>query len=110
MVLMYLGSCLVPLLFLIYINDLPRAVKKSKASMFADDTSISHQSNNTSQLNEAINEDLKQVEKWLNGNKLLLNVMKTHSMLISTKPTHKDLESNNVSLKLKIRENELEVV
>ena len=42
------GSCLVPLLFLICINDLARAVNNSKVSMFADDTSLSHQSNNSS--------------------------------------------------------------
>ena len=42
-----------------------------------------------------INEDRNLVEKWLNGNKLSLNVLKSHSMLISTKPKHKTLESNN---------------
>ena len=36
--------------------------------------------------------------------------MKTHSMLISTKPKHKTLENQAGSLKLKIRDNELEVV
>ena len=33
-------SCLGPLLFLIYINDLPRAEKNSTTSMYADDTSL----------------------------------------------------------------------
>ena len=78
--------------------------------MFDDDTSLSYQTNNISQQNEAINEDLKLVENWLNGNKLSLDVMKTHSMLISTKAKHKALKNKNESLKLKIRDNELEVV
>ena len=78
--------------------------------MFADDRSFSYQSNNISQLNEVINEDPKRAEKWLNGNKLSLNILKTHSMLISTKPKHKTLERSNESLMLKIRENELESV
>ena len=30
-----------PLLFLLYINDLPNCLKKAQAWMFADDTSIS---------------------------------------------------------------------
>ena len=78
--------------------------------MFADDRSFSYQSNNISQLNEVNNEDPKRVEKWLNGNKLSLNILKTHSMLISTKPKHKTLERSSESLMLKIRENELESV
>ena len=80
------GSCLGPLLFLIYINDLPRALKISRMSMFADDTGLYHQSCDISLLNEAMNKDLTYVDNWLKGNKLSLNVMKTHSMLISTKP------------------------
>ena len=61
-------------------------------------------------LNEAINSDLKKLETWLNGNKLSLNVAKTHSMLISTKQKGSSLRSRNEALELKIRENELEVV
>ena len=96
------GSCLGPLLFLIYINDLPRALKISKMSMFADDTCLYHQSGDISLLNEAINEDLTHVDNWLKGNKLSLNVMKTHSMLISTNPKLEALKSKNEPLRLKI--------
>ena len=94
------GSCLGPLLLLIY---LPRAVKNSRMSMFADDSCLYHQSSNISLLTEAINEDLTHVDNWLKGNKLSLNVMKTHSMLISTKPKLKALKSKYESLRLKIQ-------
>ena len=80
------GSCLGPLLFLIYINDLPQAVQDSTVSMYADDTSLCYQSSDITQLNEAINGDLKQLDTWLQGNKLSLNVAKAYSMLVSTKP------------------------
>ena len=59
---------------------------------------------------EAINSDLTKLETWLQGNKLSLNVARTHSMLISTKQKHNSLKSQNESLELKIRDNELEVV
>ena len=104
------GSCLGPLLFLLHINDLPQAVQKTNVSMYADGTSLCHQSHDITQLNEAINNDLAHVEKWLRGNKLSLNVMKTHALLISTKPKHKSLKNQDESLKLKIQNNELDIV
>ena len=79
------GSCLGPLLFLIYINDLPLTVQRSSVTMYADGTSLCYQSRDLTQLNEAMNSHLKKLETWLQGNKLSLQVAKTHSMLISTK-------------------------
>ena len=104
------ASCLGPLLFLIYINDLQQAVQDSTMSMYPDDTSLSYQSHDLTRLNEAINSDVKKLDTWLQGNKLSLNVAKTHSMLISTKQKQNSLKSQNKDLELKIRDNDLEVV
>ena len=104
------GSCLGPLLFLIYINDLPQAVQNSTVSMYADDTSLCYQSSDIDELNEAINNDLKQLDIWLQGNKLSLNVAKTNSMLVATKQKHNILNSRNGDLDLKIRDNDLEII
>ena len=57
-----------------------------------------------------MNSDLRKLDTWLQGNKLSLNVAKTHAMLISTKQKHNILRSQNADLELKIRDNELEVV
>ena len=56
------GSCLGPLLFLIYIYDLASAVQSSTVSMYADDTSLCLKSKDISQLNEAINVDLERLD------------------------------------------------
>ncbi len=64
-----------PYPFFLYIND------------YVDDNSLCDQASNKTQLNEAINSDLEQLDTWLQGNKLSLNVAKTQSMLIKTKLT-----------------------
>ena len=78
--------------------------------MYADDTSICHQSRHITQLNKAINDDLTLIEKRLKGNKLSLDVMNTHAMLISMKSKNKVMRDKSESLKLKIRDSELEAV
>ena len=104
------GSCLCPLLFIIYINDLPQTVLDSIVSMYAADTSLWYQSLDISKLNEVITNSLEKLQKWLIGSKLSLNAMKTQSMLISTKQKHTILRNQDLKLSLKIRDNELEVV
>ena len=78
--------------------------------MYTDDTSLCCQSSDINVLNEAINSDLKQLDTWLRGNKLSLNVAKTNSMLVSTRQRHNILKIRNVEFDLKIRDNELEII
>ena len=78
--------------------------------MYGDNTSLSLKSKDISQLNEAINDDLEHLNAWLKGNKLSLNVAKTQSMLIATKPKHRALDNAAETLYLKIRGSVLDVV
>ena len=104
------GSFLGPLLFLVYVNDLPRAVKNSVTSMYADDTSLCFKSKDLSRLNEALNKDLSRLDAWLISNKLSLNVAKTQSMLVSTKVKRKALDKSSQHLQVNSNGTELEVV
>ena len=79
-------------------------------TMYADDTSLCHQSHDFTQLNEAITSDLIKLESLLRGNKLSLNVAKTHSMLIFTKQKHKSLKRQSEALEMNIHDKELKVV
>ncbi|CAB3999982.1 RNA-directed DNA polymerase from transposon X-element, partial [Paramuricea clavata] len=74
-----------PLLFLLYINDLPNCLEHSQARMYADDTNLTFASNNIDDINYHLNHDLANVNKWLIANKLTLNQSKTEFMLIGSR-------------------------
>ena len=88
------GSILGPLLFLIYMNDLPNASEVFEFILFADDTdlfstieySIPITSTN---VNETLNSELSEVHDWLTLNKPTLNITKTKFMVFH--PTQKDI-------------------
>ena len=78
------GSTLGPLLFLLYINDLPNCSKKLSFRIFADDTNMFYTSDNLHQLEHVMNEELKLVFKYCIINKLSINLTKTNYMIISS--------------------------
>ena len=79
------GSILGPLFFLLYINDLPRCLNKTKPRMFADDTNLTASGDSVRIVQAAVNSDLENLRKWLIASKLSLNVAKTEFMLIGSK-------------------------
>ena len=79
------GSNLGPLLFLIYINDLPNCLSTASPRMFADDTSVSLAASTLHELENALNQALQNLNIWLKVNKLSLNIAKTEYMIIGSR-------------------------
>ena len=90
------GSILGPLLFIIYVNDLPNLGLNSKISLYADDTLLIYSHKDLEEVNRCMQSDMDRVSKWCNENKLTINPEKSQSMLISRT---NDTESLRVLLK-----------
>ena len=78
------GGILSPILFLIYINDLPNA-SDFFVSLFADDTIFVKCMSNQLELQNKVNDELKKALSWFNANKLSLNTKKTKYMIFKGK-------------------------
>ena len=82
------GSILGPLLFIIYVNDMPLVCRHLEAILFADETNLSAIGLHCVD----IEEDIKKVNDLLNSNKLVVNVSKTIQMNIRTNKKTSDSE------------------
>ena len=74
-----------PLLFLIYINDLPNSLWGTVPRMFADDTNLTLSAKKLKELKLALTPELNNLSCWLKANKLSLNVAKTELMIIGSR-------------------------
>ncbi|CAB4025021.1 Hypothetical predicted protein, partial [Paramuricea clavata] len=74
------GSILEPLMFLLYINDLPECLKNTTPGMYVDDTQIYASSASFSELVTKLNQDLENIMQ----NKLQLHTKKTKAMFIGS--------------------------
>ena len=94
------GSVLGPLLFILFINDLP-GVTCLKTTLFADDACLSLGGSSLSDLEQVVNEELIKVNSWMQFNRLSLNVEKTFFMLIHNKKHEKDIhvQLNGIEIK-----------
>ena len=90
------GSCLGPLIFLIFMNDLHMNLEHCKCILFADDTTIYFTHNNLRYMEWCVQEDLNKIDDCFKANKLTINATKSNGILFH----RKRLTTTNIALKI----------
>ena len=94
------GSILGPLLFLVFINDLPLALSQKifATDLYVDDTTFYDIQPDLETLRSNLQESLIILQRWCRQNGMLLNTGKTKVMLITTRQRRIRLDASLLSL------------
>ena len=92
------GSILGPLLFNIYINDMPLCIDYVNADLYADDTTLYAIANSVNILQNNLSHDLNNFSNWCNKNNLVINTNKSKCMIITSRQRRKHLTHTELTL------------
>ncbi len=90
------GSILGPLIFILYLNDLPRQFSESQCYLYADDTAIVCTGTSQDEVMCKLGSELTLASTWLKDNKLSLNLLKTKVMFFGTNHKLNMITSNEM--------------
>lgn len=94
------GSILGPIIFLMSINDMPLYGSLSDITIFADDATESVFANTVMEVETKLQEKANDIETWSSDNKMVVNVDKTKTMLISNNQKLRTLTNRNLIVKV----------
>ena len=103
------GSVLGPLLFCIFINDLPLQISNDKVSndIFADGSFLHTRGKNIQLVETSLQGSLNKVADWCGSNSMIIHPAKTKSMVIATGQKH---QVSPLQLKLTLEKTDIEQV
>ena len=93
------GSILGPLLFLLFINDLPLYTNNVFTDLYADDTTLYIIGDSMEQIEDNLQTALNNLHVWCKSNGMVLNSAKTKVMLVTTNQRRKRLDHDSLDLK-----------
>ena len=89
------GSVLGPLLFLVYVNDMPSVSNILNFILFADDTTCLFDAPSLEDLFTSVNNELSNLSHWFTANKLCINISKTNFIIFMTKQKERHQTAGN---------------
>ena len=101
------GSCLGPILFVIFINDLPEVIE-SMCQMYADDTKVFSNAGSSEQRAQ-LQTDIGKLTEWANKWQLRFNAGKCHVLHLGYRNINQDYYMNNQKLESTREEKDLGV-
>ena len=94
------GSIMGPLLFILYMNDLPLHIDNN-IDMFADDSTLYTSGHNVDEIQHSLQTNLNAVTTWWReDNRMAINIAKKKCMLITTKQRRHYLRNNQLAITL----------
>ena len=78
------GSIPGPILFSMYINDLPNCLLQSQILLYADDAVLLYGDSNIRKISTVLNKYLKQFQSWTYNNRLCIHPVKTEYVVFGT--------------------------
>ena len=102
------GSILGPLLFLLFINDLPLYTNNVNADLYADDTTLYDMQDSSELIENNLQTALTNLQLWCQNNGMTLNSAKTKVMIVTTNQKRQRL--NKETLDLKFNNNPLNMI
>ena len=92
------GSILGPLMFLLFINDLPLYTDNVKTDLYADDTTLHENDKSISNIKKKLQIALNNLQEWCKNNGMVLNTTKTKIMLITTRQKRLHITKEEIEL------------
>lgn len=77
-------SCLGPLIYSIFVNEVSYALKQAQIIYYADDVMLHVSAKTSNQLNDLLQQEINIISNWATENKLKINVLKTKCMVIGS--------------------------
>ena len=93
------GSILGPLLFLLFINDLPLYTNNVYTDLYADDTTVYDIQDSVEEIETNLQSTLNNLHAWCRDNGMILNSSKTKVLLVTTTQKRQRLQNENLDLK-----------